>query len=123
MNNKELVEALRLKAEAADKSPRTQWTRGYVRGLYEAAKFVEQEGKHGNWRFLLTIPVGWRPPMDTYYAEMGVEDGPRDQHKVTTDGGVWIHPDANELAVRWALHLNLKAPREALGLPGVGSPP
>lgn len=71
------------------------------------------------WRYLLTIPVGWRPPTLTYYAEGLMGEGPRDMHSVDHDGKVRVHPQANEQTVRWALHLNLNVPREALGLPYV----
>jgi hypothetical protein len=39
----EIAEALRDKAEAADKAPRSSYKQGYVRGTYEAAAFIEAD--------------------------------------------------------------------------------
>jgi hypothetical protein len=69
------------------------------------------------WRYLLTIPVGWRPAWDEYHASVDENSHVTDQFKVTTDGGVWLHPNADKQAVRWSLHQIYDAPREALGLP------
>ena len=67
------------------------------------------------WRFLLTLPVGWRPALDQYHANM-VEGVALDQFKVDTNGAVWLHPQASELAVRWAVYSIYDAPKEVLGL-------